>query len=420
LLKDGCVTCALEFASLVWSRFTWNEHSPGSPSTDDVERLILESLEVGTREAAALLTMLGHLAGEGPIATRLFEAAKLLHHPLPLWLARMGEASVSTITEWAHDPYGSSHLQAEVRLGDGTKFTLLVSIHAHDWIHPREPELHSATAIPDRHSNVLRSFQSPRSNYRDADPADVRARLERVMHRFIPYTDHRSDTWPRNHPLLAWVARLLPEGEYGYDLPAWSDRWSFRSPGLSDLVGGIDGLRGLPSVVVPPLPDEVLEFDLSTLPADQQGAVRQIADEVDKASVALFGVEHRTACRRLLAAVLRTDPQVLTARRSKPVNTAATIVWIIANANGELLRSGGTLRVGDLAAQFGLSGTPSQRGFTLLRSLGLSWAMRDGALVLGDTKYLVARRRRLISQERDRLLARQSIRWDRPFEPSDE
>ena len=124
---------------------------------------------------------------------------------------------------------------------------------------------------------------------------------------------------------------------------------------LAELVGGHDALDELDDE---PLPDEPL--DLGEVAADLHDQARTVAALMDQCCDEMFGVELRTACRRLLVRAMAGDPSVFR-RRAAAKNTAWAIVWMLARLNN-LLSGPGQPQSQNLAQWFGKeSGGPSTR-----------------------------------------------------------
>ena len=149
-------------------------------------------------------------------------------------------------------------------------------------------------------------------------------------------------------------------------------------------VGGLEALQRLDDE---PLPAEA--FDWTGIPDDVHESVGEVLLICDEASVALFDVEHRTAARRLLADIVRGNPDVFR-RRAKAVNGASSVLWIVANANESFGSWSGGLLVRDLAQHLGVgAATPASRASTFLLAIGVDPYHRFGAMDLGSPRYLV-------------------------------
>jgi Domain of unknown function (DUF6398) len=141
-----------------------------------------------------------------------------------------------------------------------------------------------------------------------------------------------------------------------------------------------------------PLPDE--PFRWVGIPDDATARVQQVLALADRCCEEMLDFEYRTACRRVLARVASTDPEIFR-RKGRAETAAAALVWIVGKANDLFeLRTGG-MQVRDLMSHFGLGqGSVSQRAATMLRAGGFhddTYYVR-----LGSPDYLVAARRRRI------------------------
>lgn len=217
--------------------------------------------------------------------------------------------------------------------------------------------------------------------------------------------------------LLAAMGALDPDGPW--DLPEWpSETTDFDddedelSPGqamlqlLSDDVGGGEALDALHDR---PLPDEPFAWD-----GIDPGIVDRVADVLaacDRCCDDLLDVEYRTACRRFLARVARTGPEVFR-RRGRADTAAAAICWAVGKANDLFGPSRGRMFVKDLLGYFGLStGSVSQRAVTFMKAAGLragNGYFGTWNLSLGDPELLVSSRRRTIIERRDRWREREA------------
>jgi hypothetical protein len=151
-----------------------------------------------------------------------------------------------------------------------------------------------------------------------------------------------------------------------------------------------------------PLPDEPFRWE--GIPDDVTAPIRQVLELTDRCCAEILGVEYRTACRRLLARVARSGPEVF--RRTGRAETAgAALVWIVGKANDLFDHRAGGVHVKDLMSHFGLKQSSiTTRAATMLRASGF----HDDTYVvrLGSPDYLVAARRRWVISTRDRCRQR--------------
>jgi hypothetical protein len=165
---------------------------------------------------------------------------------------------------------------------------------------------------------------------------------------------------------------------------------------LDELRRAVGGARALDELDDAPLPDEPFAED--RVPADVRNRVAEVRELVDRCCDALLDVEHRTAARRLLAAVAEGDPAIFR-RRGRAETAAAAICWLVAKANRSLARGG--LAAQDLLGWFGVR-SASQRSAPMLAAIGVD-PHRLGELELESPVYLTAARRRQLIADRDRL-----------------
>ncbi len=168
---------------------------------------------------------------------------------------------------------------------------------------------------------------------------------------------------------------------------------------LAEEVGGQSCLDGLDDE---PLPDETFRWE--GVPADVAERVAEVLALVDRCCAEVLDVEHRTACRRLLARIASRGPGVFR-RKARAETAAAAVVWIIGKANDLFHHRYGRMQVKELMGHFGIAqGGVSQRAVTLLRAGGFNDDTYN--LALGDAGYLVAARRRRMITLRDDHRAR--------------
>lgn len=205
-----------------------------------------------------------------------------------------------------------------------------------------------------------------------------------------------------------WVPELQRAIDKRDDLYGDSDdpMWSWGAEMLTELVGATGSVAALRHLSEEPLPDE--PFDWTCVAPDAVEAIEPVVALVDDVCERLFDLELRTAARRTIARLAAADPSLFT-RRSRLANTAAALVWTVASANDAFATHGRLVK--DLAADLGISGTPSQRADTFLRAL--TGAQRGyGGVALGSTDLLTSTGRASLRVRRDRglsLLAREVL-----------
>ena len=157
---------------------------------------------------------------------------------------------------------------------------------------------------------------------------------------------------------------------------------------LEDEVGGPAALAALDTVA---LPDE--PFDPEGIDEAVLARLVPIIAMLDAVVGDVFGVEARTACRRLARRVALAEPAVITRAKRDEV-TAAALCWMVATANGLF----GPVLVKDVLARFGVaSGGVSQRVEAARRALGLRWESR----ALASPDLLVGSHRQRLIRLRD-------------------
>ena len=147
-----------------------------------------------------------------------------------------------------------------------------------------------------------------------------------------------------------------------------------------------------------PLTDE--EFVWDGVPVDLVEFVAELVAACDKACDEVFDTEMRTACRRLLAELVRRNPNFFRRPAPHSLRLAAAVCWIVGKAN-HLFKTTGSPRIKDVALALGVQ-TPGARADALLRAGGLSDEWHGyGRVVVGSADYLVSAHRRRIIELRD-------------------
>ena len=164
---------------------------------------------------------------------------------------------------------------------------------------------------------------------------------------------------------------------------------------LAAQFGGVEALRALDDR---PLPDE--PFDWSGIAGDIHDLVGHVLTLADRCCDELLDQEHRTACRRLLARVARTNPAFM--RRGREDTTAAAFCWAIGTINGTFMTDAGP-RVKDLTAWFAAKTSPSQRGSALLGIAGVFYGDAGWHDEVGRFELFVAGARARLVALRDFL-----------------
>ncbi len=180
------------------------------------------------------------------------------------------------------------------------------------------------------------------------------------------------------------------------------DRWhwsendpSFPARMLKALADEVGGAPELAVIDCDPLPDE--EFAWDGIDDDIRARVAEVLRLCDAACDALFDVEARTACQRLLARVARRSPKLFR-QKGGVASAAGAVCWIIGKAN-HLFDTTAPPRIKDLGEAIGVT-TPGTRGDVFLKAAGLQqeWHNR---VVVGSADLLVSAHRLRIIELRD-------------------
>lgn len=173
--------------------------------------------------------------------------------------------------------------------------------------------------------------------------------------------------------------------------------WWRRIELLAGEVGDVDVLMGL---AVAALPDEPFESAaVTTADGDQ---VSRLVLLCDRACDTLFDVEHRTACRRLLARAARRGSTVFSGRRDER-RMAAAVVYAVGIANRSI-GSGRSVLVRDVQTHFGIKGSVSDLAAELQCPAVPADGRESAPLHLGSAELLTSAGRKHIIAERDEAL----------------
>lgn len=308
--------------------------------------------------------------------------------PPPASRAPVGGLSTSEVTsvkEQSHALGTTADVLVGLRIA-GHDLTAIVLID-----HKRGTVVEDAFFLPEPAGTALDRFRSQLGEHADLYPctdiypADARARITEAIDRgakMVPPVE--TETWPRCRPLLEWVLGLLPEGASsderldrpgprgtGFDPALLPSIATASDPGDEDpgsLERRAGGPASLAALTDDPLPDE--SFDWSGIEPDITDRVAEVLALGDAFAGEHFGVEFRTATRRLLATIASRAPQVFR-RRGADSSAAAAVAWLVGRDNHLFSASPGFTTVKDLLASFGRSGSVSTRAETMLINAGL-------------------------------------------------
>lgn len=239
-------------------------------------------------------------------------------------------------------------------------------------------------------------------------------RVPEVLAAVVRYAHHEKGVSPDSTALtLASIDTYLPDFEELRQDPRLvqmrenvdlieammaGDMDPFYREGLLERLGSEQAVRDLDA---DPLPDEPL--DLTGLDDDVAARLTAISAHIDELVAdppgEAFDVEFRTACRRFLTAVARTGPEVIL-RRAKDLNTAAAVVYVIANEN-VLTNPYGPVTSQDLLAHMGVRSSPASRAKALQGAV-LGEQPEVARDPMGDPGLLVSSHRRRLIELRDR------------------
>ena len=206
----------------------------------------------------------------------------------------------------------------------------------------------------------------------------------------------------------AFVHRSVTYGAVGAP-ESWRrrpDPWQLPPPPapLEVLGREVGGSEALDSLTTESLADEPAE--LSEVPDDVRERVEEALGIADRVVEQVFGIEVRTAVRRLLTDAAAADPEIYR-RKGRADTIAVGACLAVAQAN-HLIRPHGTMPVKAVIEHFGLAGAPSSRVLVLRHAVtGIrSWS---GETSLRSPRYLTSQRRGELVVARDRLRAEEVV-----------
>ena len=193
---------------------------PG-PEGPALSELLDSFAEAVLPETTALLAVLAELGPDEPTRTRARQALVERPHPLPDWLARLGEASVYRAVESTHVLGDGDSVLLAARL-PGYELTAVIYID-----HNLGTIVKDAFTMPGSIDAVIERMQDivndPDVRMGDISLADARVRAaEAIKLGAMMFPPVETETWPASRPLTEWLLRLLPEGGTGYVRPDWS------------------------------------------------------------------------------------------------------------------------------------------------------------------------------------------------------
>jgi Domain of unknown function (DUF6398) len=193
----------------------------GRPEGATLPTLVESFTEIVLPENTALLAVIAELGPDELTRARARRALATRPHPLPDWLARLGECSVYRAVE-------STHV-----LGDGESVLLGARLPGHELTaviyidHNLGTVVKDAFLVPGSIGEVIERMREaandPDVKLSDIGLADARARVaEAIEVGALMFPPFETETWPASRPLTEWLLRLLPEGGTGYVRPTWS------------------------------------------------------------------------------------------------------------------------------------------------------------------------------------------------------
>jgi len=193
----------------------------GGPEVLSLSELLESFAEVALPETTALLAALAELGPAELTRARARKALAMRPHPLPDWLARLGEATVYRAVESTHVLGDGDSVMLGVRL-PGYELTAVIYID-----HNLGTIVKDAFSVPGSIGEVMARMReitdNPDVRIGDISLADARVRAAEAIDKgAIMFPPAQTETWPASRPLTEWLLRLLPEGGTGYVRPRWT------------------------------------------------------------------------------------------------------------------------------------------------------------------------------------------------------
>ena len=194
------------------------ERDQGGPDRAALPTLTESFAEVTLPETTALLAALAEVGPDELTRARARRALAARPHPLPDWLARLGEASVYRVVESTHVLGDGDNVLLGARL-PGYELTAVIYID-----HNLGTVVKNAFPVPSPVTDVVGRLRDaaddPDATFRDIVLADARARVAQAIEvGAITFPPFETETWPASRPLTEWLLRLMPEGGTGYIRP---------------------------------------------------------------------------------------------------------------------------------------------------------------------------------------------------------
>lgn len=200
--------------------------------------------------------------------------------------------------------------------------------------------------------------------------------------------------------LRAPASEFYPEALRASSYEGWRPPVSPVQSLLNRLAAQVGGAASLAELDACPLPDEA--FDWDGIPEDIRSKLVLILSELDRVCEQAWpgsvGIELRTACRRLLAAVSSTDAR-LVRKSENPAKVAGAVCWVVGRAN-HTVSGRGPVTSSALTKLFGLSTSPSDLGRRLQAVLiTRDWNDPYNDTALKSPRYLIGSVREGIQME---------------------
>ena len=219
----------LELLSMVSGLLAVTDPRGLNPFDADEERpkladLVDSLIDTPYAETTAALTAMRALVPDEVLAARIGRALAERRHPLPRWLAHLGQTAIDPEVWFLTDVLGDGDdyvFGATLASGDPVSVVVYVDHNLGTVV----KDAFLVPSTPGGLAEVLRQQIDPANQTLSRiDAATARAVVtEAIEHGAMMVPPLESDSWPMCRPLVEWLLRLLPAGGSVPDRPEWTE-----------------------------------------------------------------------------------------------------------------------------------------------------------------------------------------------------
>lgn len=197
----------------------------GSPP-DDREMTLAQLVEVfigvDFAQTTAALRVIEQLTDDERLSARIADAVRRRSQPVPTWIERLGETTVSAVHRASHVLGDGESYLLDVKLSGSARATAVVYVdHTLGLV---VKDAFAANAAVEYFLAQMPQHLDEHCTLEETDPAVARAVIEEAIRRgamFLP--PFETDTWPHHRAALDWLLRLLPDGASRPESHEWTD-----------------------------------------------------------------------------------------------------------------------------------------------------------------------------------------------------